>query len=88
MSSTEDVQNSESQVGEAPSKTSNPVADKAAQLLEQAESALNQLDDKASARTPAAQTFQLEDLVGTEGPPEKCSIDLLRDFDLDLKIEL
>ena len=33
-------------------------------------------------------TFLLEDLVGHEGPPEKCSIELLRDVDLDLKIEL
>ena len=26
--------------------------------------------------------------MGHDGPPEKCSIDLLRDVDLDLKIEL
>ena len=55
---------------------------KAAQLLEEAESALNQID------APAARPFELEDLIGKGGPPEKCSIDLLRDVDLDLKIEL
>lgn len=61
----------------------NPnVADKASQLLQEAEQALNALD------TPQAQPFQLEDLIGAEGPPEKCSIELLRDVDLDLKIEL
>lgn len=55
---------------------------KAAKLLEEAESALNQID------APSARPFELEDLIGHGGPPEKCSIDLLRDVDLDLKIEL
>ncbi|MFO0942091.1 MAG: flagellar motor switch protein FliN [Pirellulales bacterium] len=58
------------------------LADKASQLLQEAEQALNALD------APQAVPFQLEDLIGNEGPPEKCSIDLLRDVDLDLKIEL
>jgi flagellar motor switch protein FliN len=58
------------------------VADKASQLLNEAQQALNELDK------PQAVPFQLEDLTGHEGPPEKCSIDLLRDVDLDLKIEL
>lgn len=61
---------------------SSNVADKASQLLQEAEQALNALD------TPQAAPFLLEDLIGSEGPPEKCSIDLLRDVDLDLKIEL
>ncbi len=55
---------------------------KAAKLLEEAESALNQID------APAARPFALEDLIGSGSPPEKASIDLLRDVDLDLKIEL
>lgn len=55
---------------------------KAAKLLEEAESALNQID------APAARPFELEDLIGSGSPPEKASIDLLRDVDLDLKIEL
>ncbi len=59
--------------------------DSAARLLQQAEDAINGLDKSA---TPAATAFQLEDLVGHEGPPEKASIDLLRDVDLDLRIEL
>ncbi|MEZ6137363.1 MAG: flagellar motor switch protein FliN [Pirellulaceae bacterium] len=62
-----------------------PTADKAAKLLQEAEAALNS-ELEPSAASPRA--FQLEDLVGEEGPPEKCSIDLLRDVDLDLKIEL
>ena len=62
--------------------SSPDLADKASQLLQEAEQALNALD------APQAVPFQLEDLIGNEGPPEKCSIDLLRDVDLDLKIEL
>ena len=62
--------------------SSPDLADKASQLLQEAEQALNALD------APQAVPFQLEDLIGNEGPSEKCSIDLLRDVDLDLKIEL
>ena len=60
----------------------NRVEDNASRLLEEAERALHGID-----RT-APKPFQLEELVGTGGPPEKCSIDLLSDVDLDLKIEL
>lgn len=74
----------------AADKVSGPgagTADKAAQLLQEAEAALNELDQEPVA-SPQPTLFQLEDLIGSEGPPEKCSIDLLRDVDLDLKIEL
>lgn len=64
--------------------TESKTETKAAQLLEDAEAALNQIDVTPAAPRP----FQLEDLIGKGGPPEKCSIDLLRDVDLDLKIEL
>jgi flagellar motor switch protein FliN len=63
----------------------NPVVDNASKLLQEAQEALDQIEGGPSVR---ATTFQLEDLVGFESPPEKCSIDLLRDVDLDLKIEL
>lgn len=62
-------------------------ADKATQLLQEAEAALQELDQEPVA-SPQPTRFELEDLIGSEGPPEKCSIDLLRDVDLDLKIEL
>ena len=67
---------------ESTSRRSERTESKAAKLLEDAESALNQID------APAPRPFELEDLIGSGGPPEKCSIDLLRDVDLDLKIEL
>ena len=83
MSSTEENQEVESKAAEP---SADAVSENASQLLEDAEAALNQLDEKAAGEAP--REFQLQDLVGSEGPPEKCSIDLLRDVDLDLKIEL
>ncbi|OYW17453.1 MAG: flagellar motor switch protein FliN [Planctomycetales bacterium 12-60-4] len=65
-----------------PPRRAERTESKAAKLLEEAESALNQID------APAARPFELEDLIGSGSPPEKCSIDLLRDVDLDLKIQL
>jgi len=87
----------ESEAGqEAP--PADAVASNASQLLEDAEAALGSIDSQhqpasspsnaSQAKPSSAAPFQLQDLVGTEGPPEKCSIDLLRDVDLDLKIEL
>ncbi len=55
-------------------------------LLNQAESALREVED--TLRAPKMQQYRLEELVGSGGPPEKVSMDLLRDVTLDLKIEL
>ena len=55
-------------------------------LLNQAESALREVED--SLRAPKMQQYRLEELIGGDGPPEKVSMDLLRDVTLDLKIEL
>ncbi len=68
----------------------NPVAARDAQdtekLLQQAEDALKDVEN--SLRGPKPQTYRLEELVGEGGPPEKVSMDLLRDVNLDIKIEL
>ena len=55
-------------------------------LLQQAEVALKEVED--SLRGPKVQKYRLEELIGEGGPPEKVSMDLLRDVTLDLKIEL
>ena len=55
-------------------------------LLNHAESALREVED--SLRAPKMQQYRLEELIGSDGPPEKVSMDLLRDVTLDLKIEL
>lgn len=84
MSGTDEVQENAAAKAGASEET-DAVSEKASQLLEDAEAAINQLDETpADAPVP----FQLQDLIGDEGPPEKASIDLLRDVDLDLKIEL
>jgi flagellar motor switch protein FliN len=69
----------------ASTQTNRGVSD-AESLLQQAESALKEVE--SSLRTPKVQRYRLEELVGAEGPPEKVSMDLLRDVTLDLKIEL
>jgi flagellar motor switch protein FliN/FliY len=58
----------------------------AEKLLQEAESALQQAEQSLQGPPPAA--FRLEELIGEGGPPEKSSMDLIRDVDLDLKIEL
>jgi flagellar motor switch protein FliN len=55
-------------------------------LLHQAEEALREVED--SLQGPKIKKFRLDELIGAEGPPEKVSMDLLRDVTLDLKIEL
>jgi flagellar motor switch protein FliN/FliY len=74
--------NNETDAANPAAGSADKLESKASKLLDDAQAALNQLE------SPAPRPFQLEDLVGSEGPPEKCSIDLLRDVDLDLKIEL
>ncbi len=64
----------------------NRSASQAEDMLERAEAALRDVED--SLRSPNVQLFQLDELVGEEGPPEKVSMDLLRDVTLELKIEL
>ncbi|MCA9190213.1 MAG: flagellar motor switch protein FliN [Planctomycetales bacterium] len=65
---------------------------KADAILKGAEAAIEQFDTPEQAKQgrtkKAPQPFRLEDLVGNEGPPDKCSIDLIRDVDLDLRVEL
>ena len=55
-------------------------------VIERAEAALRQVEE--SLQSPNVHRFQLSELIGDEGPPEKVSIDLLRDVQLELKVEL
>lgn len=61
-------------------------ASQAETILEQAEAALRDVEE--SLRAPNVKKYDLGELIGSEGPPEKVSIDLLRDVQLELKIEL
>jgi flagellar motor switch protein FliN len=57
-------------------------------LLNEAQSALNSLEEPTAALPPGVKPFEFKDLFGTAPEAETASLDLLRDVQLDLKIEL
>lgn len=57
-------------------------------LFEQAQNALASVDSPAAGSLPHVEPFQLHDFAGTPATTEKATLDLLRDVELDLKIEL
>ena len=57
-------------------------------LLDEAQSALSGLDEPAAPLPPGVQPFAFKDLVGAAAANESVGLDLLRDVQLDLKIEL
>jgi flagellar motor switch protein FliN/FliY len=57
-------------------------------LLNQAQSALSSIDEPAAPLPEGVTTFEFKDLSGTQAANETASLDLLRDVQLDLKIEL
>ncbi len=61
--------------------------DKIDSLLDDAQQALSALDEPAPL-PPGVQPFEFQDLAGTTPANESASLDLLRDVQLDLKIEL
>jgi flagellar motor switch protein FliN/FliY len=57
-------------------------------LLENAQQALSSIDEPAAELPPGVQPFEFKDLTGTKAANEPAALDLLRDVQLDLKIEL
>ena len=57
-------------------------------LLDEAQSALSDLEEPPAALPPGVEPFQFKDLVGAAAANESASLDMLRDVQLDLKIEL
>src|SRR3954471_19269981 len=57
-------------------------------LLDQAQSALSSLEEPPAQLPPGVKPFELKDLFGAAPANEQASLDLLRDVQLDLKIEL
>lgn len=57
-------------------------------LLNQAQEALSSIDEPAGQLPPGVQPFELKDLNGAAGASESATLDLVRDVELDLKIEL
>ena len=69
---------------EAPSRP----ADDIQVLFEQAEQALASVDDPSVQDLPDVKPFELGDFAGTPSTAEKATLELLRDVELNLKIEL
>jgi flagellar motor switch protein FliN len=57
-------------------------------LLNQAQSGLASLQEPMAALPPGVTAFEFKDLQGSASANETASLDLLRDVQLDLKIEL
>jgi flagellar motor switch protein FliN len=70
---------------QAPAKVDQASID---QLLDQAQSGLASLDEQSAPLPPGVKPFEFKDLFGTHDVNEQASLDLLRDVQLDLKIEL
>lgn len=70
-----------------PAPSGTETADDVQFLLDQAEQALASAGD-SGASNPDLSPFQFKDLTGTPPSAEKATLDLLRDVELDLKIEL
>lgn len=66
----------------------SPTAASVDNLIDKASEALHSLDEPGVAPEPKLSDFQLADLSGAPAPTEKSNLDVLRDVELDLKIEL
>lgn len=66
----------------------DPVGDDISYLLAQAEQAIASVDQPADPVVSGISPFQLRDFTGAPASGEKATIELLRDVDLDVRIEL
>jgi flagellar motor switch protein FliN/FliY len=57
-------------------------------LLDEAQQALSSIEEPAPALPPGVRPFEFNDLVGASAVKEPATLELLRDVQLDLKIEL
>ena len=71
-----------------PSPGSEVASDDITLLLSQAEQALASVDQPVDTALSDVSPFALRDLAGTPASGEKATLELLRDVDLDLRIEL
>jgi flagellar motor switch protein FliN/FliY len=83
------MSNAETDKTKTPMTSTNSLAPEALDansVLQRAESTLDEVE--STLRNSKINRYRLEELIGEGGPPEKVSMDLLRDVTLDLKIEL
>jgi flagellar motor switch protein FliN/FliY len=81
-----EAQSAAGDAGDASAATSDQATIDA--LLEGAQSALSELDEPAAPLPPGVEPFEFKNLVGAAAANEPAGLDLLRDVQLDLKIEL
>jgi flagellar motor switch protein FliN/FliY len=67
---------------------SSPVDDDIQFLLAQAEQAIRSVNEPIESQIPHLSRFELQDLTGAPASTERASLELLRDVELDLRIEL
>lgn len=72
----------------AASAPTGPVDDDIQFLLAQAEQAIRSVNEPVENQLPHLSPFELRDLSGTPASTERASLELLRDVELDLRIEL
>lgn len=72
----------------APPPMSHPVADDVQFLLAQAQQAIASVDRPVEPAMPNIAPFELRDLTGTPPSGDKATLELLKDVDLDVRIEL
>jgi flagellar motor switch protein FliN/FliY len=70
------------------SMAGNNVGDDVDYLLAQAEQAIASVTEPVDPGVPGLAPFELKDLAGTPASGEKATLELLKDVDLDLRIEL
>ncbi len=72
----------------ATASRAGPVDDDVQYLLAQAEQAIRSVDQPVENQIPHLAPFELRDLTGSPATTERASLELLRDVELDLRIEL
>ncbi len=72
----------------APRASAGPLDDDVQFLLSQAEQAIRSVEEPIASEIPQLAPFELRDLTGAPASTERASLELLRDVELDLRIEL
>lgn len=73
---------------DAASSSGSVSASSVESLLDEAQQALSSIEEPVAALPPGIRAFEFNDLVGASSVNEPATLELLRDVQLDLKIEL
>jgi flagellar motor switch protein FliN len=73
---------------QAPNSDASDMDEDVQELLEQAEAAIRSVNEPVESQVPGLAPFTLRDLTSSPPAKERASLDLLRDVELDLRIEL